>query len=50
MYSLFVRKQLTRCVLMAFLGVLILLGIHGVGNYRKAWSVSKAQVMIRLCK
>ena len=33
---------------MAFLGVLILLGIHGVRNYRKAWSEARAQVMIRL--
>ena len=47
-YNLFKRKPLTRGVLMAFLGVLILLGIHGVRNYRKAWSEARAQVMIRL--
>lgn len=33
---------------MAFIGSLILLGIHAVRNYRKAWSESKAQVLIRL--
>ena len=34
--------------MMAFIGSLILLGIHAVHNYRKAWSESKAQVLIRL--
>jgi len=33
---------------MAFLGVLILLGIHNVRNYHKAFSESRAQVLIRL--
>ena len=47
-YALFSRKPFTRGILMAFLGVLILLGIHSVRNYRKAWSVSRAQVLIRL--
>ena len=32
----------------AFLGCLILLGIHKVRNHRKAWSHSKAQHLIRL--
>ena len=47
-YSLFMKTELNRQLLKAFLGVLILLGIHNVKNYRKAWSVSNAQVMIRL--
>ena len=47
-YAIFKKKPLTRGLLIAFLGVLILLGIHGVRNYRKAWSASRAQVMIRL--
>ena len=41
-------KLVTREVLMAFIGVLLLLGIHNVGNHQKAWRVSKAQYMIRL--
>lgn len=42
------RTALTKAVVMAFLGVLILLGILHERNCRKAWSASKAQVMIRL--
>ena len=33
---------------MAFIGALILLGIHNVRNHRKAWSTNKAQVLYRL--
>lgn len=43
-YEHFVKKPLTNAEVMAFLGVLILLGIHNVRNYRKAFSESKAQV------
>ena len=44
-YEHFTKNPLTYAEVMAFLGVLILLGIHNVRNYRKA---SKAQVLIRL--
>ena len=47
-YTLFQQKPFTRMVVMAFIGVLILLGIHGVRSHRKAWSEARAQVMIRL--
>jgi len=43
-----VKKPLTHAEVMAFWGVLILLGIHNVRNYRKAFSESRAQVLIRL--
>ena len=42
------KKPLTHAEVMAFLGVLILLGIHNVCNYHKAFSESRAQVLIRL--
>ena len=45
-YMLFMRRILVKAELMAFLGALILLGIHGVKNHRKAWSYNKAQVLI----
>lgn len=47
-YSQFTKKPLTYAEVMAFLGVLILLGIHNVYNYRKAFSESRAQVLIRI--
>ena len=48
-YEQFTKNPLTYAEVMAFLGVLILLGIHNVRNYRKeAFSESKAQVLIRL--
>ena len=47
-YTLFMRKELTKKECKSFLGSLILLGIHGVRNYRKAWSASKAQFLVRL--
>ena len=47
-YELFKRKKLTKKDIMAFIGALILLGIHGVRNHRKAWSSSKAQYLVRL--
>ena len=34
--------------IIAFLGALILLGIHSVRNHSKAWSVSKAQHLTKL--
>ena len=46
--KLFKHTPLTKEEMMAFIGSLILLGIHAVHNYRKAWSESKAQVLIRL--
>ena len=47
-YDLFAKQLLTKAVLMAFIGALILLGIHRVRNHRKAWSSSRAQVIVRL--
>lgn len=47
-YELFMRKKLTKDEIKAFLGALILLGIHKVRNHRKAWSVSKAQHLSRI--
>ena len=47
-YDLFIKQKLTKTVLMAFIGVLILLGIHRVRNHRKAWSSARAQVIVRL--
>ena len=47
-YDLFTRQQFTKAVLMAFIGALILLGIHRVRNHRKAWSSARAQVIVRL--
>ena len=47
-YTLFMTKPLTNEEVKAFLGCLILLGIHNVWNYRKAWSESRAQYFICL--
>lgn len=47
-YEQFTKNLLTYAEVMAFLGLLILLGIHSGRNYRKAFSESKAQVLIRL--
>lgn len=47
-YVQFTKKPLTYAEVMSFLGILILLGIHDVRNYRKAYSAAKAQVLIRL--
>ena len=47
-YTLFMRKPFTKEEVRAFLGCLILLGIHNVRNYRKAWSESRAQYLVRL--
>ena len=35
-YELFMRNKLTKAEIIAFLGALILLGIHSVRNHRKA--------------
>ena len=35
-YELFMRKKLMKAEIIAFLGALILLGIHSVRNHRKA--------------
>lgn len=47
-YKLFMKK-FNKVYLMAFIGALILLGIHHAQNYRKVWSTNKAQVLYRLC-
>ena len=47
-YNLFMRRKLTVTEMRAFTGALLLLGIHGVKNHRKAWSMAKAQVLVRL--
>ena len=47
-YALFMRKPFTKEEVRAFLGCLILLGIHNVRNYRKVWSESRAQYLVRL--
>ena len=47
-YKLFMKKKFDKVHLMAFIGALILLGIHHVQNHRKAWSTNKAQVLYRL--
>ena len=44
-YMQFTKKPLTYAEVMSFLG---LLGIHNVCNDRKAFSETKAQVLIRL--
>lgn len=46
---LFMRQKLTVTELKAYLGVLLLLGIHSVWNHRKAWSTVRVQVLICLC-
>lgn len=47
-YKLFMKKRVGVSHLFAFIGALILLGIHGVRNHRKAWSTARAQVLYRL--
>ena len=47
-YALFMKRKLTKDELKAFIGALLLLGIHGVRNHRKAWSSSKAQYLARI--
>ena len=47
-YKLFIKRNFDKVQLMAFIGALILLGIHNVRNHRKAWSTNKAQVLYRL--
>ena len=47
-YDFFIHRILSKEEVMAFMGVLILLGIHTVRNHRKAWSAAKAQVLVRL--
>jgi len=47
-YQLFMRQKLTISELRAYIGALLLLGIHNVRNHCKAWSMVKAQVLVRL--
>ena len=47
-YKHFTASPFTKRELLAYLGVLLLLGIHGVRNHRYAWSSKKAQVLVRL--
>jgi len=35
-YNLFMKKSITEAEIKAFLGALLLLGIHGVQNHRRA--------------
>ena len=42
------KKKVGKSHLFAFIGALILLGIHRVRNHRKAWSTVRAQVLYRL--
>lgn len=43
------KKKVGKSHLFAFIGALILLGIHRVRNHRKAWSTARAQVLYCLC-
>ena len=47
-YKLFMKKRIGISHLFAFIGALILFGIHGVRNHQKAWSTARAQVLYRL--
>ena len=47
-YKTFMKKKVGKSHLFAFIGALILLGIHTVRNHRKAWSTARAQVLYRL--
>ena len=42
------KKRIGISHMFAFIGGLILFGIHGVHNHRKAWSTTRAQVLYRL--
>ncbi len=44
----FIKKHFTKAELYCYFGALILLGIHGVRNHRYAWSIQKAQNLVRL--
>ena len=47
-YKAFTNLPFNKENLFAFVGSLLLLGIHGVRNYRHAWSSKSAQVLVRL--
>ena len=47
-YQEFMKVKLQKEEMYAFLGVLLLLGLHKVPNHRYAWSPHKAQVLVRL--
>ena len=40
-YSNFMKQPFTKAELFCYLGALMLLGLHGVKNYRHAWSTKK---------
>ena len=42
-YCKFIKISFTKAQLFSYIGVLILLGLHGVRNNRYAWSTKKAQ-------
>ena len=44
MYRRFKQKQLTKKEMMHYLGVLLLLGINTIRNYRQAWNIKSSQV------
>ena len=47
-YQEFMKVKLQTEEMYAFLGVLLLLGLHKVRNHRYTWSPHKAQVLVRL--
>ena len=47
-YCKFINGQFTKAELFCYFGALILLGIHGVRNHKYAWSIKKAQHLVRL--
>jgi len=47
-YRLFMRQKMTISELKAYIGTLLLLGAHNLHNHHKAWSMAKAQVLVRL--
>ena len=47
-YKAFTNLPFNKENLFAFVGSLLLLGIHGVNNHRHAWRSNSAQVLVRL--
>ena len=46
-YKLFMKKQVGKLHQFTFVGVLILLEIHGVQNHRKAWNTASSLPFMR---
>ena len=49
-FSAFTALPFTKSELFSYIGCLLLLGLHGVRNYRHAWSTKTAQSLVRLCE